>query len=353
MGSEVLYMAGIVAAGFAVNFGLRALPFLFFGAGKGSLPPWVERFGAFVSPVIIACLIIYSFSGVQWRTASPYLAAAITVGLQIWRRNPLLSIVVGTVAYMAAIRSMVFSAIVVGFLAGYADAAEPQPANEGREIVLAERGKTATCAIVILGPARASVKYAAEELRDYIRQMTGVELPIIADGASSAVVTQKAVHLRDDDGRAALSKPPYSDDSFRIYAENGILYITGGKRGVLYGVYELLETYGGVGWFSSWRTVVPKRDRFAVPVDIDNVQIPAFAMRSTSWWDVRAHSPTNVQNVAFAAHLRLNGDRNIPRARNTAGYRTFSVAGLARATRSTRYFRRRSTLRNIQNGTAR
>lgn len=97
-------MAGIVAAGFAVNFALRALPFLFFGARKGPLPKWVERFGAFVSPVIIACLIVYSFAGVEWRTFSPYIAAAITVGLQIWRRNPLLSIVVGTVAYMAAIR---------------------------------------------------------------------------------------------------------------------------------------------------------------------------------------------------------------------------------------------------------
>jgi len=104
MGNDVLYMAGIVAVGFAVNFGLRALPFLFFGARRGPLPPWVEKFGSFVSPVIIACLIVYSFSGVQWRAASPYVAAALTVGLQLWRRNPLLSIVVGTVVYMALLR---------------------------------------------------------------------------------------------------------------------------------------------------------------------------------------------------------------------------------------------------------
>ena len=104
MENDALYMIGIVAAGFAVNFGLRALPFLFFGARKGPLPPWVEKFGAFVSPVIIGCLIVYSFTGMQWRTASPYLAAALTVGLQIWRRNPLLSIVAGTVAYMVLLR---------------------------------------------------------------------------------------------------------------------------------------------------------------------------------------------------------------------------------------------------------
>ena len=104
MENDALYMIGIVAAGFAVNFGLRALPFLFFGARKGPLPPWVEKFGAFVSPVIIAGLIVYSFAGMQWRTAAPYLAAVLTVGLQIWRRNPLLSIIVGTVAYMALLR---------------------------------------------------------------------------------------------------------------------------------------------------------------------------------------------------------------------------------------------------------
>ena len=104
MENDILYMSGIVAAGFAANFALRALPFLFFGAWRGPLPKWVERFGAFVSPVIIACLIVYSFAGVEWRTFSPYVAAAITVGLQIWRRNPLLSIVVGTIAYMALLR---------------------------------------------------------------------------------------------------------------------------------------------------------------------------------------------------------------------------------------------------------
>ena len=104
MEADTTYMAGIVATGFAVNFALRALPFLFFGARRGPLPPWVEKFGAFVSPMIIGGLIVYSFAGVQWRTASPYIAATLTVGLQIWQRNPLLSIIAGTLSYMAAIR---------------------------------------------------------------------------------------------------------------------------------------------------------------------------------------------------------------------------------------------------------
>ena len=100
MAEEVAYMLGIVAAGFAVNYGLRALPFLLFAGRDRDIPKWISRFGDFVSPVIIAALIFYSYSGLQWKTAWPYVAGALVVALQLWRRNALLSIVAGTVVYM-------------------------------------------------------------------------------------------------------------------------------------------------------------------------------------------------------------------------------------------------------------
>ena len=100
MEREIVYMLGIVATGFAVNYALRALPFLLFAGKNRELPSWVLRFGDFISPVIIACLIIYSYSGLEWKTAWPYLAGALTILLQLWRRNSLLSIVLGTVLYM-------------------------------------------------------------------------------------------------------------------------------------------------------------------------------------------------------------------------------------------------------------
>jgi len=82
--------------------------------------------------------------------------------------------------------------MVAAALAGGAFAAEPQTENGRRKIVLAERGKKAACSIVIPKAAGASVKYAAEELRDYVLQMTGVELPIVTGGAGDA---GKAVYL--------------------------------------------------------------------------------------------------------------------------------------------------------------
>lgn len=101
MKDEILYMLGVVAVGFAVTYALRALPFLLFAGRSRSLPPWVERFGNLISPIIIAGLVVYAYSGLAWRTAWPYLAGALTVGLQLWKRNPLVSIVAGTLLYMS------------------------------------------------------------------------------------------------------------------------------------------------------------------------------------------------------------------------------------------------------------
>ena len=64
--------------------------------------------------------------------------------------------------------------VTVGLLCGATVAGE-------REIILAERGKEAAFAIVIPKTAGASVKYAAEELRDYVRGMTDVELPNVLE----------------------------------------------------------------------------------------------------------------------------------------------------------------------------
>ena len=100
MREEIIYMLGIVAAGFVVNFGLRALPFILFGGKDRTIPPWIDRVSGFISPVIIAALVVYSFAGLAWRTPWPYVAGFVVIGLQVWKRNPLLSIVVGTIVYM-------------------------------------------------------------------------------------------------------------------------------------------------------------------------------------------------------------------------------------------------------------
>ena len=162
---------------------------------------------------------------------------------------------------------------------------------------LAVRGRAPEYAIVHAADALPSVKYAAEELRDFTEKMTGVRLPIVTDDQP---MPAKAIVLGRVREATGVSLPrAASDDSFRLLAKPPRLFVTGGKRGVLYGVYELLERFGGCRWYASWHTVVPARDAFSVPDDLDDVQTPAFPHREPFWWDMF--------NGDFAARNRANG----------------------------------------------
>lgn len=101
------YLAAVVAVSVAVTLLLRALPFLLFGSGRKP-PRIVETLGRVLAPGAIAMLVAYCFCGhLDGGTLASHsygmkelVAGAIVVALQIWRRNPLLSIIAGTAAYM-------------------------------------------------------------------------------------------------------------------------------------------------------------------------------------------------------------------------------------------------------------
>ena len=86
---------------------LRAFPFIVFGL-TGRAPKIVIYLGRALSPAAIAMLVVYCFRGVDFFCASkcvPEIAASLLVVLlHLWKRNPLLSIVSGTVVYMLLIR---------------------------------------------------------------------------------------------------------------------------------------------------------------------------------------------------------------------------------------------------------
>ena len=113
MESRILYLIMVVTAGWVVTFALRSLPFLLFAGKDRQLPGWVAKLGNVVSPMIIGGLIIYSYATLKigegdsaiaaWKTIWPYLAGFLTVGLQLIWRNPLLSIIAGTVLYMCLV----------------------------------------------------------------------------------------------------------------------------------------------------------------------------------------------------------------------------------------------------------
>lgn len=90
-----------------ITFGIRAVPFLIFG-GKNELPSAVKYLAKYLSPVIMAALIIYCLKGMPAQGILDNMAViagiAVTVVLHLWKKNTLLSIGAGTVVYMVLIR---------------------------------------------------------------------------------------------------------------------------------------------------------------------------------------------------------------------------------------------------------
>ena len=158
-----------------------------------------------------------------------------------------------------------------------------------QELPLATRGAPAVYTIVRAGGASPSQCYAAEELQRFTEQMTGVKLPIVTDDAP---LPERAVLLGDTRHTAAVlgaaaDLTALGEDGFRIVAKPPHLLILGSpKRGTLYGVYEVLERFGGCRWYASWHSAIPRRDTFAVPAGIDETQTPAFLLREPFWFDM-------------------------------------------------------------------
>lgn len=101
---QALYLLGVIAICWAIIFALRAVPFLFFGSLKKPIPKKIEAFfGNILSPIIIFCIIIWAYSGLAYRTMAPYIAGFLTIGIHLWRRNALMSVIVGTIAYMTLV----------------------------------------------------------------------------------------------------------------------------------------------------------------------------------------------------------------------------------------------------------
>ena len=91
----------------AVTFLTRALPFLLFGRG-GNPPRIILYLGQYLPPAVIAMLIVYclrnmSFSAPAGWAPAVIASVAVTV-VHVWKRNNMLSIVGGTLLYMALVQ---------------------------------------------------------------------------------------------------------------------------------------------------------------------------------------------------------------------------------------------------------
>lgn len=101
------YVLAMIAVAATVTAGLRFAPFLIFGKGRQT-PPLVTYLGKVLPFAIMGMLVVYCMKDVSFVSA-PFgipelLGCTVVALLHIWKRNTLLSIGVGTVAYMLMIQ---------------------------------------------------------------------------------------------------------------------------------------------------------------------------------------------------------------------------------------------------------
>lgn len=105
MTEQQVWLAILVCA--AVTAGIRFLPFLIF-SGKRKAPAAVEYLGKVLPAAIMAMLVVYCLKDISFSEISGFLpevlAGGVTVGLYLWRRNTLLSILAGTISYMLLVQ---------------------------------------------------------------------------------------------------------------------------------------------------------------------------------------------------------------------------------------------------------
>ena len=96
--------AAVIAS---VTIVIRFLPFLIFKNGQKT-PKLVEKLGQLLPYSIIGMLVVYCLKEVRFTDLSSFLpeliASTVVCSIYIWRKNTLISIISGTLCYMALVQ---------------------------------------------------------------------------------------------------------------------------------------------------------------------------------------------------------------------------------------------------------
>lgn len=93
-----------------ITYFYRSIPFVAF-SGRRKMPPVLEKLGNLLPAAIMMILVVYSFRSLPTADVHTVLcmitAAVITAVMHIWKRNTILSVFVGTVAYILFINYII------------------------------------------------------------------------------------------------------------------------------------------------------------------------------------------------------------------------------------------------------
>lgn len=93
-----------------ITYFYRAVPFIAF-SGKRKMPASLEKLGKLLPPAIMMILVVYSFRSLpssDLPTAlSMIIAALVTAGMHLWKKNTILSVFAGTMVYIILVNYVI------------------------------------------------------------------------------------------------------------------------------------------------------------------------------------------------------------------------------------------------------
>ncbi len=162
------------------------------------------------------------------------------------------------------------------------DAGTAVPPEEIPDVLpLAAEGKT-DYVIVYGKDAGDGERMAAEELQNYLLQITGAEFPVVTDETPEKVreiIVGKTNRERDGE----FPWEEIGEDGLFIRTDRGKLWLIGKGRGAFYAVYAFLEEYLGWRCFGEGMEVVPSLETIELQPIAENKQIAGFAKRCTTY----------------------------------------------------------------------
>ena len=140
----------------------------------------------------------------------------------------------------------------------------------------------------------------ADTLNVYFKKALGVELPIASDIKGN----KKYIHLKNNsDFLTDYMSLSFSEYSITVQGNN--------SKMLSYGVYEFLENFLGVRWYSTDLTVVPEITSFNIPLDKEIIYKPSVTTRTV-------HSRLFYKDSSFADKLKVSNEafpNYVPNAR--------------------------------------
>jgi hypothetical protein len=133
--------------------------------------------------------------------------------------------------------------------------------------------------IVLPADAARNETHAATVLQDYIKRISGAALPVVKENAYRQ---QPAIFVGNTGAAEKFNTASIKNEGFLISTDAQDIYIKGARgKGVVYGVYTLLEKYMGCRKYANIPATLPAARNIHVPAHITDEQSPVFQYRET------------------------------------------------------------------------